>query len=197
MTCDARILRHPERAAEEIHEVVRAMHDRAPARATSRSTATMVDIEIPVPEGIREWDGSFPRPRSDPRKLAEAVADTLARLRAAKRPMLIGGVELYRERRGARLPAPRREARRAGRDDACSRRASSRWITRCTWGSTSARSAPPAIQRRVRDADLVLALGTQLTDMNLGAAKPQVRRERAVWAIGESRERLVPHLHRT
>jgi indolepyruvate decarboxylase len=29
----------------------------------------------------------------------------------------------------------------------------------------------------------VLALGTVLTDMNLGAAKPQVRRERSVWAV--------------
>ena len=35
----------------------------------------------------------------------------------------------------------------------------------------------------MRQADLVLSLGTQLTDMNLGAAKPQVSRERSVWAI--------------
>jgi indolepyruvate decarboxylase len=44
--------------------------------------------------------------------------------------------------------------------------------------------SPPAIEKRVREADLVLALGTLLTDMNLGASKPQVRRERAVWAVG-------------
>jgi indolepyruvate decarboxylase len=36
----------------------------------------------------------------------------------------------------------------------------------------------------VAGADLVLALGTVLTDMNLGAAKPQVRRDRSVWAVG-------------
>jgi TPP-dependent 2-oxoacid decarboxylase len=41
-----------------------------------------------------------------------------------------------------------------------------------------------AIQQRVRQADLVLALGTQLTDMNLGAAKPQVSRDLSVWAVG-------------
>ncbi len=40
----------------------------------------------------------------------------------------------------------------------------------------------PEIQKRVRSADLVLAMGTQLTDMNLGAAKPQVLRDRSVWA---------------
>jgi indolepyruvate decarboxylase len=41
------------------------------------------------------------------------------------------------------------------------------------------------IQRRVRAADLVLALGTQLTDLNLGASKPQVHRDRSVWAASQ------------
>jgi indolepyruvate decarboxylase len=39
------------------------------------------------------------------------------------------------------------------------------------------------VGRRVREADLVLALGTVLTDMNLGASRPQVRRDRSVWAV--------------
>jgi indolepyruvate decarboxylase len=42
----------------------------------------------------------------------------------------------------------------------------------------------PEIQKRVRSADLVRAMGTQLTDMNLGAARPQVLRDRSVWASG-------------
>jgi indolepyruvate decarboxylase len=42
--------------------------------------------------------------------------------------------------------------------------------------------SPAPIQERVRKADLVLALGTQLTDINLGAARPQVSRDRSVWA---------------
>jgi indolepyruvate decarboxylase len=42
-----------------------------------------------------------------------------------------------------------------------------------------------AIQKRVRAADLVLTLGTQLTDMNLGAARPQVHRDRSVWAVSQ------------
>jgi indolepyruvate decarboxylase len=46
--------------------------------------------------------------------------------------------------------------------------------------------SPPAIRRRVQAADLVLALGTELTDLNLGAAKPEVARERSVWAIDGS-----------
>jgi indolepyruvate decarboxylase len=41
------------------------------------------------------------------------------------------------------------------------------------------------INQRVREADLVLALGTQLTDLNLGATKPQVDRDRSVWATSQ------------
>ena len=59
----------------------------------------MVDVVIPVPQADHcSWDGTFERPGSDERKLAEAVAETAARIRAAKRPILIGGVELFRER---------------------------------------------------------------------------------------------------
>jgi indolepyruvate decarboxylase len=43
--------------------------------------------------------------------------------------------------------------------------------------------SPTAVAKRVRDADLVLALGTQLTDMNLGASAAKVSRGRSVWAI--------------
>jgi indolepyruvate decarboxylase len=46
--------------------------------------------------------------------------------------------------------------------------------------------SPPAIRKRVASADLVLALGTELTDLNLGAAKPEVAREKSVWAIDGS-----------
>jgi indolepyruvate decarboxylase len=41
------------------------------------------------------------------------------------------------------------------------------------------------IQNRVRGADLVLSLGSQLTDLNLGAARPQVRRKDSVWAVSQ------------
>ena len=64
----------------------------------------MVDVADPVPPEILEWDGSFPRPRSDPRKLARGGdRDGGAPARRAKRPILIGGVELFRERRRARV----------------------------------------------------------------------------------------------
>ena len=42
-----------------------------------------------------------------------------------------------------------------------------------------------AIGRRVREADLALVLGVQLTDMNLGASRSQIPTEHAVWAVGQ------------
>jgi indolepyruvate decarboxylase len=144
----------------------------------------MVETPIPVPKDIVEWDGSFPRPGSDRRKLGEAVAETAARIRSAKNPILIGGVELFRER--------------AERDFLqLAEKLGVPVVTTVLAKGVFPMDHPqhmgihigpfsaPEIQRRVRSADLVLAMGTQLTDMNLGAARPQVLRERSVWASSQ------------
>jgi indolepyruvate decarboxylase len=183
VTCAAQIIEHPERAALEIHEVVRKITmERRPGYLEIHRD--VVDVEIPVPREIVEWDGTFSRPTSDARKLSEAVADTMARLRAAKRPLVIGGLELYRaaaERDFLQL------AEKLG--VAVVTTVDAKGVFPMDhplhMGIHVGPFSPPAIQKRVRDADLVLALGTLLTDMNLGAAKPQVRRERSVWALGE------------
>jgi indolepyruvate decarboxylase len=182
VTCTARILRHPDLAAEEVHETVRKiLTEHRPGYLEIHRD--VVDAVIPVPRHIQEWDGSFPRPASDPRKLAEAVADAAERLRAAKRPILIGGVELFRE--GAER----------GFLELAERLGAPVVTTILAKGvfpmdhplhmgiHIGPLSAAP-IQKRVREADLVLSLGNELTDMNLGAARPQVRRERSVWAVG-------------
>ena len=181
VTCTAKILRHPALAAEEIHDTVRTIAaERRPGYLEIHRD--MVDVPIPVPKEIVDWNGRFPRARSDGRKLSEAVAETGERIRAASRPILIGGVELFRER--------------AERDFL--RLAESLEVPVVTtilakgvfpmdhplhMGIHIGPFSPPEIQRRVRSADLVLSLGNQLTDMNLGAAKPQVRRNLSVWAV--------------
>ena len=102
VTCDARILRHPERAAEEMHEVVRAiMTEHRPGYLEIHRD--LVDSRSTCRRRSARGTERSELARSDPRKLAEAVADTAARLRAAKRPVLIGGIELYRDARRARL----------------------------------------------------------------------------------------------
>lgn len=181
VTCAARILRHPERAAEEVHEVVRTiLEEHRPGYLEIHRD--MVDVEILVPKAIRDWEGRFAPPASDRRKLAEAVSDTRARLAAARRPVLIGGLELYRssaEREFQRLA----EGLGAPVVTTVDAKGLFPMDHPLHMGIHMGLFSPPAIERRVRDADLVLALGTVLTDMNLGASKPQVRRERSVWAV--------------
>jgi indolepyruvate decarboxylase len=183
VTCAARIVRHPERAAQEIHEVVSAIAaEHRPGYLEIHRD--LVDVTVPVPAELLAWDGRFPRPASDPRKLAEAVAETVARLRAARRPILIGGLELYRE-------AAEREFLRLAEKlgVAVVTTVDAKGVFPMDhalhMGIHVGPFSPPAIERRVRGADLVLALGTHLTDMNLGASRPQVRRERSVWALGQ------------
>ncbi|MBW2267994.1 MAG: hypothetical protein JRH16_05425 [Deltaproteobacteria bacterium] len=182
VTCTARILKHPSLVAEEVHETMRQI------LAESRPGyleihRDMVDVEIPVPKSIQEWDGTFAAPASDARKLAEAVADTSARLRQAKRPILIAGVELYRERAEQGF---RRLAEKLGAPVVTTLLAKGVFPMDHPqhMGIHVGPFSAGAIQQRVRAADLVLSLGNQLTDMNLGAAKPQVKRERSVWAVG-------------
>ena len=193
VTADARILRRPELAAEEIHEVVRAvLAEHRPGYLEIHRD--MVDVVIPVPKPIMEWDGSFPRPGSDERKLAEAVADTAVRIRAAKRPVLIGGVELFRERAEKDFL---RLAEKLGAPVVTTMLAKGVFPMDhpLHMGIHIGPFSAPAIQKRVRTADLVLSLGNQLTDMNLGAAKPQVRRPSFRLGDREPREHLVPYLY--
>ena len=132
----------------------------------------------------------LPAPDVGPAQAARGGGATRSRACAARSGRsLIGGVELFRGRRGGRLPCGRGEARRRRSSPPCSPRACSRWITRCTWASTWGRSRLPAIQRRVRAADLVLALGTELTDMNLGA-REAAGRARAL-DLGDRRARVT------
>src|SRR5215831_3209090 len=182
VTCAARVLRHPERAAEEVAEVVQAvMTQHRPGYLEIHRD--MVGVPIPVPKAIQSWTGSFPAPASDRRKLAEAVGDTIAHLERARRPVLIGGIELYRasaEREFLRL------AEKLGVAVVTTVDAKGLFPMDhpLHMGIHMGPFSPPAIEKRVRSADLVLALGTVLTDMNLGASRPQVRRERSVWAVG-------------
>jgi indolepyruvate decarboxylase len=181
VTCAARILRHPDLAAEEVHEVMRTIAtEHRPAYLEIHRD--MVDVIIPVPKHIVEWDGSFPRPASDERKLSEAVSDSVARLRAARRPILIGGLELYRER-AERDFLSLAEKLRAPVVTTILAKGVFPMDHPLHMGVHIGPFSPPAIQKRVRDADLVLSLGNQLTDMNLGAARPQVRRQHSVWAV--------------
>jgi len=190
VTCAARILRQPELAARQVHEVVgQIMAEHRPGYLEIHRDT--VEIPITVPPEILDWDGSFPRPGSDRRKLTEAVNDTVGRLQAARRPILIGGVELFRERAERSFLA-------------LAEKLALPVVTTVLakgvfpmdhplhMGIHMGPFSPAPIQERVRKADLVLALGTQLTDINLGAARPQVSRDRSVW-VADRRVNISYH----
>lgn len=192
VTVDARILRRASLAAEEIHEVVGTiLAEHRPGYLEIHRD--MVDLIISVPKHIMDWDGSFPRPSSDERKLKEAVADTVSRLRKAKRPILIGGVELFRERAEKEFL---RLAEKLGAPVVTTMLAKGVFPMDhpLHMGIHIGPFSAPEIQRRVRGSDLVLSLGNQLTDMNLGAAKPQVLRRHSVWAV-ENRVNISFHTY--
>ena len=175
VTCDARILARPETAAQEVHEAVaRILTESRPGYLEIHRD--MVGVEVPVPKEIREWDGRVPARRSDKRKLGEAVADTAARLRAAKRPVVIAGVEVFRDRAETAL---RKLADRLGAPVVTTMLGKGAFPMDhpLYMGTYVGPLSPPAIQQRVRDADIVLSLGAELTDMNLGASRPQIKRE--------------------
>jgi indolepyruvate decarboxylase len=115
------------------------------------------------------------------------------RVRWAKRPILIGGVELFRERAekdflrlAEKLAAPVVTTMLA--------KGVFPMDHPLHMGIHIGPFSAPEIQRRVRSADLVLSMGNQLTDMNLGAARPQVRRRNSVWAV-ENRVNVSFHTY--
>ncbi|HTO05875.1 MAG TPA: thiamine pyrophosphate-binding protein [Myxococcota bacterium] len=183
VTCDARILRQPELAAQEIHELVcNVMRELRPGYLEIHRD--QVDLEISVPEEIRNWTGDLPRPTSDPRRLSEALRDTVERLRRAERPVLIAGVDLHRV--GAHG-----DFLRLAEKLECA--VATTMLGKGVFpmdhplhlGIQMGPFGAEPIQRRVAAADLVIELGTQHTDINLGRAAEIAPAEKTLWAEPE------------
>lgn len=181
LTCAATVIQDPRTTAEEIDAVVRSMwvHQRPGYIEIHRD---MVDRVIPVPRALIEWDGHLSFPPSDARKLTEAVRDTRDRWNTAKHPAIIFGIETYRYRLGREIV---QLAERLG--VACMTSVLAKGAFPMDhplhMGVHIGPLSPPAIRRRVDRADLVLNLGTLLTDMNLGSRPPLINRQRSVWAV--------------
>ena len=181
LTCTAQIVSDPKKAAEQIHEIVSTIvAEMRPGYIEIHRD--MVDVRIPIPKELREWSGRFPKTPSNKRKLDEAVAETIRRLREAKRPLLLGGVELYRERAEKNF---RVLAEKLGAPVVTTMLAKGVFPMDhpLHMGVQMGPFGHPAIRKRVGEADLVLALGAQRTDMNQGVARSPVRPEQSVWAL--------------
>jgi indolepyruvate decarboxylase len=190
VTCTAQWVSRPEWAAEQIHDVVtRIMTERRPGYLEIHRD--LVDVKIPVPAALLDWNGKFPRRTSHKRKLSEAVGETAERLRAARRPVLVGGVELFRV--GAERDF-RALAEKLGAPVLSTVLAKGVFPMDhpLHMGIYVGPKSHPDIAKKVRASDLVLSLGSQRTDLNLGAAGPQIEPEHAVWAT-EHRVEISHH----
>jgi TPP-dependent 2-oxoacid decarboxylase len=181
VTCRAEIVSRPELAAEQIHDIVSSILTQM-RPGYLEIHRDMVDVRVPVPKAIREWKGSFARRSSDGRRLAEAVSETIERIKRAKRPFLIGGVELYRERAEQHF---QKLAEKLGAPVATTVLGKGVFPMDhpLHMGIHMGSYSHEKIRKRVAASDLLLALGTQRTDLNLGAADAAVSSENSVWAV--------------
>ncbi len=182
VTCTARVISDPHTAAEEIDEVVRAIWlNRRPGYLEIHRD--MVTQTIAVPRPLLQWDGRLPRPVSDPRKVTEAADEAAAWLNRAKRPMVVVGIEPYRF--GAKRDTTHL-VERLGCACAASVLAKGAFPMEHPqyMGVYAGPMSPPAIRRRVKTADVILSLGTLLTDIELGQQLPEIPRNKSMWTIG-------------
>ncbi len=183
LTCAARVIESPATAATDIDAVVRAIWaNRRPGYLEIHRD--MVEVPIEVPEALLEWNGRLPERHSDPPKVREAARETAAWLNRARAPLIIAGIECHRYQQ---LDAVRELVERTGAP--CATTALSKGAVPMDHpqylGVFIGPISPAPIRRRVARADVVVNLGTLLTDMDWMARKPTMRRERTVWAVDD------------
>ncbi|HXG17695.1 MAG TPA: thiamine pyrophosphate-binding protein [Methylomirabilota bacterium] len=181
ITCAAKIIDDPRTAATDIDGVVRDMWLRQQP-GYIEIHQDMVDREIEVPREILDWDGKLSYAHSDPRKVEEAARETTDRFNRAKKPAVIVGIETFRFKLQREIV------------DLVEKTGAPCMTTVLAKGAfpmdhpqfmgvNIGPLSPAPIRERVDEADLVLNLGTLLTDMNLGSRLPQLPREKSIWAV--------------
>lgn len=182
VTCAAKIINDPIRAATEIDEVIRAIWiNQQPGYLEIRRD--MVEQEISVPKQIVAWDGELPYPHSDRHKLDEAVRDTLDRFNRARHPLVLVGIEAYRFKVMKEIV---KLVERMGAPCCTSVLAKGAFPMNhpLYMGVYVGALSPKRIRKRVDKADLIISLGMLLTDIETGGHQPpEVLRNRSIWAV--------------
>jgi indolepyruvate decarboxylase len=184
LTCDARVIDNPVTAAEDIDAVVRAVWaDRRPGYLEIHRD--MVERVIDVPKRLVEWTGRLPERRSDPHKVRAAARETAERLNAARAPVVIAGIECHRYHLTRELLSL---IERTGAP--CVTTVLAKGAIPIDHpqhlGVYIGAISPPSIRTRVDRADVVINLGTLLTDMNLMMRAPTFRLADAVSAVDDT-----------
>jgi TPP-dependent 2-oxoacid decarboxylase len=161
LTVASAALDDPEIAAREIDRVIAAIQ-REKRPGYLEMPRDLIDAEIEV-----HARPPRPAPRSDPDILAAAVTEATARLRHAKQPVAVLGVELHRFRL---IDIALRLVEKTGMPVAQTLLGKSaidedhpQYI-----GVYSGRMSREDTRRYVEASDAILFLGTQMTDLNLG-----------------------------
>jgi Pyruvate decarboxylase and related thiamine pyrophosphate-requiring enzymes len=179
VTVASTVLLDEQRAASEIVRCVEAcLRHKRPVYI--EIPHDIVDRKIPI-TGI----SPAVTQHSDPHTLAAALSETLSLLRAAKKPVILAGVEL------ARYCAARLIVRMAEKmnipiaADLLSKSAVPENHPLYLGVYGGAMSSDEHVRKYVESADLVLMLGTFITDMSMGFYTAKLDRRRTVLATSE------------
>jgi len=187
VTVASTVLLDEQRAASEIVRCVEAcLRHKRPVYI--EVPHDMVDREIPVegiPLGIPE--------KSDPHTLRAAINETLSLIRRAKKPVILAGVELARYRTAGLVVRMAERMNIPIAADLLSKSAvpESHRLYLGVYGG--AMSSDEHVRKYVESADLVLMLGTFITDMSMGFYTAKLDRHRTVLA---TTERVSVQYHR-
>ncbi len=130
---------------------------------------------------------------SDPPALAEAVEETLALLRTARRPVILAGVELARYRLAQLVVQIAERINIPIATDLLSKSAIPENHPLYLGVYGGAMSSDEHVRKYLESSDLVLMLGTFITDMSMGFYTAKLDRERTVLA---TTERVSVQYHR-
>jgi len=140
----------------------------------------MVDREIPT----AVVNHSAPE-ESDPHTLAAALDETLALIRAAKKPVILAGVELARYGLAHLVVQMAERMNIPIAADLLSKSAIAENHPLYLGVYGGAMSSDEHVRKYVENADLVLMLGTFITDMSMGFYTAKLDRKRTVLATSE------------
>jgi indolepyruvate decarboxylase len=181
ITCAAKIIADPRTAATDIDEVVKKMWlHQQPGYIEIHQD--MVECEIEVPREILAWDGKLAYAHSDPHKVEEAVRDTTERFNHARAPAVIIGIETFRFKLQREVVELVEKMGVACMSTVLAKGAFPMDHPQFM-GVNIGPISPAPIRDRIERAELVLNLGTLLTDMNLGSRLPKLPKEKSIWAV--------------
>ena len=149
-------------------------------RFTSRCRTTWLIAKFPLPS-LRT---ALPE-ESDPHTLAAALDETLALIRAAKKPVILAGVELARYRMAHLVVRMAERMNIPIAADLLSKSAVPENHPLYIGVYGGAMSSDEHVRKYVESADLVLMLGTFITDMSMGFYTAKLDRKRTVLATSE------------